>query len=77
MRDFLTREDLQGLSRKLALLSPHRVRDFYLKAWDACRLGPQVPKPRAIQELVTAWKQLRKLRADTNRAMAGRDRAIR
>ncbi len=59
----LSREDLKGLSQSLAHLSVSAVRDFYERAYLKCRItGRDFPQPRAIQELVQAWKQLRKWR---------------
>ncbi len=59
-----SREDLKEIMRNLALLSEHGVRDFYGRAYRECRIinSHTLPTPRAIQELVTAWKQLRKWR---------------
>lgn len=62
--DMMTREDLNALSDSLAHLSMHAVLDFYQQAYRACRIinSSTFPTPRAIQELVQAWKQLRKWR---------------
>jgi hypothetical protein len=58
--DFLTTEELRKLFAELAKLSPYHVREFYRQDWDRCRPDKGVPRPRLIQELVTAWKVLRK-----------------
>ena len=60
MADFLSKEELQALSDELSKLSPWHVREFYQKVWTACGLAAGVPRPKVIQELVTAWKLLRK-----------------
>lgn len=58
-----TREDLREISHNLALLSPQGVRDFYERAYRECRLSQRdFPPARAVQELVQAWKLLRKWR---------------
>jgi len=58
--DFLTKDEIKKLFGELAKLSPYHVREFYRQAWDRCRPDKGVPRPRLIQELVTAWKVLRK-----------------
>jgi hypothetical protein len=57
-------EDLKGISRNLAVLSEAGVREFYQRAYRECAIinGSTFPPARAIQELVQAWKQLRKWR---------------
>lgn len=62
--DMLSREDLKALGNSLARLSMHSVLDFYQEAYRRCRIlnSTTFPTPRAVQELVTAWKQLRKWR---------------
>ena len=59
--EVLTKEQLQEVRRKLAEMSGTAIHDFYRSAhyrtqWKQDRLPP----PRAIQELVQAWKQLRR-----------------
>ena len=55
----LTEDELRQLRQKLARLSEHRVRDLYDEAWEACRIkGQRIPSPKAVQQLVQAWKQL-------------------
>ena len=62
--DMLSREDLKELARNLALLSESAVRDLYQSAYRECRIvnSHQLPSARAVQQLVQAWKQLRKWR---------------
>ena len=61
--EVLSREDLKALGQSLAHLSISAVRDFYERAYNRCRItGRDFPPARAIQELVQAWKQLRKWR---------------
>jgi len=57
-------EDLKEISHNLALLSESGVREFYQRAYRECAIinSRTFPPPRAIQELVQAWKQLRKWR---------------
>jgi hypothetical protein len=59
-----TREDLQEIMHNLSLLSEHGVREFYQRAYRECAIinSHTFPSARAIQELVQAWKQLRKWR---------------
>jgi hypothetical protein len=61
--EVLSANDLKQLGHNLALLSLHAVREFYERAYEECRIsGRDFPCPRAIQQLVAAWKQLRKWR---------------
>jgi len=61
--EILSREDLKALGESLAHLSMSGVREFYERAYQRCRItGRDFPPARAIQELVQAWKQLRKWR---------------
>lgn len=53
----LTRE-IEELRRNRSLLSPSSVMDFYRAAHKECA-AERKPTPRAIQQLVTAWKILR------------------
>ena len=59
-----TREDLKEIIHNLSLLSEHGVREFYQRAYRECAIinSHTFPPTRAIQELVQAWKQLRKWR---------------
>lgn len=59
----MTRDELREYRRRLSMLHPLRVRNSYREAWQACRMdGEALPAPRAVQELVQAWKQLWKWR---------------
>jgi hypothetical protein len=60
--DVLSREDLVLLSHRLALHNEAAVRDFYKRAYRECEIinSRDFPSPRAIQQLVQAWKQLRR-----------------
>lgn len=55
--DAMTPEQLKDFHRKLSLLSPDMVKERYRQAADRCRFL-ELPTPRVIQELVTAWKVL-------------------
>jgi hypothetical protein len=57
-------EDLKEIARNLSVLSESAVREFYDRAYRECRIinSQTFPPARAIQELVQAWKQLRKWR---------------
>ena len=60
--EVLVRKDLADLQRRLSMMSQTAVQDFY-HAHMVCRIGPgHFPSARAIQELVQAWKQMRKWR---------------
>ena len=65
--DILSREDLKALGENLAHLSMHAVLDFYQHAYRECRIinSNTFPPPRAIQQMVQAWKQLRKWRRNS------------
>ena len=59
----MTEEQLKTYQNSLAFLSQPAVEDQYEKAWQDCRLiYKRIPSPRAMQILVTIWKQLRKWR---------------
>lgn len=60
----LTREDLQEMARRMAMLSEHSLREIYQRAHRDCAIinSQTFPAARSIQELVQAWKQLRKWR---------------
>jgi hypothetical protein len=61
--DVLSRADLKDLQQRLAHLSEPTVEDFYRSAHHKCSLQPRwLPSPRCLQELVQAWKLLRKWR---------------
>lgn len=59
----MTRAELQALQQKLANSSVLDVEAFYRSAYHRCTLQPvALPSPQSIQELVQAWKTLRKRR---------------
>ncbi len=62
--DVWDREALEQIMHNLSLLSEHGVREFYQRAYRECAIinGRTFPPARAVQELVQAWKQLRKWR---------------
>lgn len=61
--EILSREDLKELGQRLSHLSINGVRDFYERAYQQCRITSRdFPSARAVQELVQAWRQLRKWR---------------
>jgi len=59
----LTAEELKSLQQKLESSSVLEVEAFYRSAHQRCTLQPvALPSPQSIQELVQAWKILRKRR---------------
>lgn len=57
----LSREDLEKLRQKLATMSITGLRDFYFAAHFRCRLeGAKIPAAQDIQEIVQAWKAIRR-----------------
>jgi len=57
----LSRDDLEKLRQKLAIMSITGLHDFYFAAHYRCRLeGAKIPAARDIQELVQAWKAIRR-----------------
>jgi hypothetical protein len=58
----LTRAELNALQKRLSEMSVIAVRDFYGMALYRCRLEEdRIPDARAVQELVAAWRNLRKM----------------
>jgi hypothetical protein len=59
-----SRKDLDEMQHNLSLLSEQGVQEFYQRAYRECAVinSRTFPPARAIQELVQAWKQLRKWR---------------
>ena len=59
-----SRQELKEITRNLSLLSEPAVREFYQRAYRACAIinRSTFPRAQAIQELVQAWKQMRKWR---------------
>jgi hypothetical protein len=64
MRDpdeMLTPDQLAELQRRLAMLHPSSVEQVYRDAYERCApVAGRIPKASVIQELVTAWRVLRK-----------------
>ncbi len=61
--EILSRKDLAELQNRLSMMSVTAVQDFYQYIHSTCRIFPgHFPSPRAIQELVQAWKHMRKWR---------------
>jgi len=59
----LSRDDLNRFAQHLSHLPMTGVRDVYQRAYRECRIvNREIPPARAMQELVQAWKQLRKWR---------------
>ncbi len=60
---FFSRGELNEMARSLAFLSENAVREIYQRAYRDCQIvNSQIPTARVMQELVQAWKQLRKWR---------------
>jgi hypothetical protein len=64
--EILTREHLDELAHNLSHLGMSAILDFYQRAYRDCRIinSRTFPPARAVQELVQAWKQLRKWRRE-------------
>ena len=61
--EVLSRKDLADLQLRLSVMGQTAVQDFYRSAHFVCRIGPgHFPSAKAIEELVQAWKQMRKWR---------------
>jgi len=59
----LTAEELQNLRRQLSKMKEHELKAFYASAHHRCELHEcRFPSARSIQELVQAWKELRRWR---------------
>ena len=60
-KDILSKDELDELLKKLAAMSLTGLHDFYFAAHYRCRLEEgKIPNARAIQELVQAWKVMRR-----------------
>jgi hypothetical protein len=59
--EVFTEKEIKELRRGLSLLSASSVMDFYRDAWKECA-AERRPGARAMQQLVTAWKILRRWR---------------
>ena len=53
---------MESLRKRLSEISFTALYDAYYAAWARCKMerDGKVPKARFVQELVQAWKQLRK-----------------
>ena len=59
----LTKDQLAELVRRLSLLSPYDVQQAYRRAHQQCCMqGEMLPRAAAIQEMVAAWKIMRRWR---------------
>jgi hypothetical protein len=59
--DVLTKDELAALQKKLSKMSTTALNDFYFAAYYQCRPQEQgFPAARSIQELMAAWKALRR-----------------
>lgn len=58
----LSREQLASLQKRLSEMSLTALFDAYYAAWTRCKMerDGKPPKARFVQELVTAWRVLRK-----------------
>jgi hypothetical protein len=59
-KEQLTRAELEELQLKLEAMPRHELETFYKATHNACRYVMRLPSPRLIQELVQAWRALRK-----------------
>jgi len=56
----LPRAELEALRAKLEAMPRHELETFYKATYNACRYVMRLPSPRLIQELVRAWRALRR-----------------
>jgi hypothetical protein len=69
----LSREELLDFSRRLSMLSISGIEGTYRTAYAECRLDDKrLPPAAAIQQLVAAWKVLRKSRKGVSSSPAHR-----
>ena len=58
----MSREELAEFTRRLSMLSADGVEGIYRTAHNDCRLDDKrVPPAAAVQQLVAAWRVLRKI----------------
>jgi hypothetical protein len=57
--EIMTPAEIEQLRHNISLLSAQSVENFYRETHKACEVERK-PGPRAIQQLVQAWKQLRR-----------------
>lgn len=56
-----SKQELADLQRKLSTMSMTGITDFYAAAYWRCQIKEgKPPEARHIQELVQAWKEIRK-----------------
>lgn len=59
--EVLSATEVSELRRRLAAMKEHEIKSFYRSAHFRCELHEiRLPSARSIQELVQAWKVLRK-----------------
>ena len=56
----LSSAELEALRVKLEAMPRHELETFYKATHNACRYVLRLPSPRLIQELVQAWRALRR-----------------
>ncbi len=55
-----THAELKELRLRLEAMPRHELETFYKATHNACRYVMRLPAPRLIQELVQAWRALRR-----------------
>ena len=59
----MTKEQLADFTRRLSMLSDSGVEGIYQTAYQECRYdGKELPEPAVVQQLVAAWRVLRRFR---------------
>ena len=59
----MSKEQLADFMRRLSMLSDSSVAATYQSAYQECHYdGRELPQPAAVQQLVAAWRVLRKFR---------------
>ena len=62
----MNREELAEFSRRLSMLSADGVEGVYRTAYPDCRYdGNRIPPAAAVQQLVAAWKVMRRFRSQS------------
>ena len=59
-KEQLTATELDELRTRLEAMKVHEVEIYYKASHNACQYSVHLPSPRLVQELVAAWKVLRK-----------------
>ena len=59
----LSNQELEELRQRFSRMSMTALADAYHAAWTRCKMehGGKVPPARFVQELVQAWRELRKV----------------